>query len=137
MIHLHCSWRQRESCTLSDAASTIEISLSKSSYDGVTSALVNLYTECGVSRDVNNDVKEMCQLISIYKKGVTRDGARQRQALGLRTTEGKDSLPFAAYTYLCELLHKSSNPEHIAAYLFLVLNWNMISHTNCVITSNI
>ena len=115
----------------------VYVRLHKSSYDGVTSALANLHTECRVPRDVNPEVKKMWETLSIYKKGTTRDGAKQRKKLGLRHSEGKDKMPFAAFVHLAEILHRSDNPEHIGAHLFLCLDWNMISRADSVITSNI
>ena len=55
----------------------------------------------------------------------------------LSQTEGKRPLPFAAYEYLADILRRSDNPEHIAAHLFLLLDWNLISCADGVVTSNI
>jgi hypothetical protein len=115
----------------------INVRLHKSSYDGFTSSLAFLHKECGIPRDINPTVKKMWETISQYKKGTVRDGARQRKELGIRSSEGKDPLPFAAYVYLAEILHKSKDPEHIAARLFLLLDWNMISRADSVVSSNI
>jgi hypothetical protein len=115
----------------------IYVRLHKSSYDGVTSSLANLYRDCGIPRDINPTVKLLWESLSNYKKGTTRVGAKQRKELGLRLTEGKDPLPFAAYQYLAEILHQSNDPDHIAAHLFLLLEWNMISRADSVIGSNI
>jgi hypothetical protein len=76
-------------------------------------------------------------MVAIYKKGSTREGAKQRKELGLRSSEGKDPLPFDAFVFLSEILHKSNNPEHVAAHFFLILDWIMISRANTVISSNI
>jgi len=54
----------------------------------------------------------------MYKKGTRHKGARERQALGLRTTEGKDPIPLAAHTHLASILNWSNDPEHVAAHLF-------------------
>ena len=59
------------------------------------------------------------------------------QQLGLRNVKGDNLLQIVAYIYLAEILHKSKDPEHIAAHLFLILDWNMISWADCIITSNI
>jgi hypothetical protein len=82
-------------------------------------------------------VKEMWQTIPQYKKGSARTGAKQRQQLGLRQNEGRDPLPFAAYVYLAEILARSTDPEHVSANLFLVLDWNLISRADTAIQQNI
>jgi hypothetical protein len=56
-----------------------------------------------------------------------RSQAEERVVYGLRQTEGKDPIPFAAYEYLCHVLNKSKDPQHIAAHLFLTLDRNMLS----------
>ena len=69
----------------------------------------------------------------MYKKGTRCKGARERQALGLQTTEGKDPIPLAAYTHLASILNRSNDPEHVAAHLFLLLDWNLMSHADFVV----
>eukprot|EP00956_Cyclotella_meneghiniana_P031529 scaffold83065_cov68-Cyclotella_meneghiniana.AAC.1 len=94
----------------------------------VTSSLANLFKECKVARDVNETVKkDLWATVAIYKKGAARDAAKQKKQYGLRTSEGKDPMPFAAYEHLCHILHQSRDPQHIAAHLFLTLDWNMLS----------
>ncbi|KAL3778149.1 hypothetical protein ACHAWO_010885 [Cyclotella atomus] len=115
----------------------INVLLHRSSYDGVASSLANLFTECGVARDINPTIKSMWEMIAIYKKGTTREGAKQRKELGLRSNEGKDPLPFDAYCYLADVLHRKKEPKYQEAHLFLLLDWNMISRADSVITSNI
>lgn len=46
-------------------------------------------------------------------------------------------IPLQAYIHLAKLLHKSINPEHIVAHLFLLLDWNLISGADVVAASNI
>jgi hypothetical protein len=53
-------------------------------------------------------LKRLWEMVAIYKKGSTRVGAKQKKELGLRSNEGKDPLPFEAYCYLCNVLHKSN-----------------------------
>ena len=103
---------------------TVTIRLKPSSYDGVSSSLANLFVECNVSKDSTEGIKEMWRNLGMYKKGTRHKGARERQALGLRTTEGKDPIPLAAYTHLASILNQSNDPEHVAAHLFLLLDWN-------------
>ncbi len=116
---------------------TVTIRLKPSSYDGVSSSLANLFVECNVSKDSTEGIKEMWRNLGMYKKGTRRKGARERQALGLRTTEGKDPIPLAAYTHLASILNRSNDPEHVAAHLFLLLDWNLMSRADFVVTSNI
>ena len=79
----------------------------------------------------------MWQNLGMYKKGTHCKGARERQALGLRTTEGKDPIPLVAYIHLASILNRSNDPEHVAAHLFLLLDWNLMSRADFVVTSNI
>jgi hypothetical protein len=120
-----------------DEEQTFDVRLHPSSYDSVTSSLGCLFTECKVARDVNAQVKQMWEQIPLYKKGSARKGAKERQALGLRMTEGKDPMSLAAYIQLAEILCKSPDPEHNAAHLFLLLDWNLISRADTVVNSNI
>jgi hypothetical protein len=116
---------------------TTWVQLSKSVYDGITSSLACLFTECKVARNVSESVKEMWQTIPQYKKGSAGTGAKQRQQLGLRQNEGRDPFPFAAYIYLAEILAQSTDLEHVSANLFLVLDWNLISRADTAIQQNI
>lgn len=51
--------------------------------------------------------------------------------------QGKVSIPLAVYMHLTSILHKSPDPEHIAARLFLILDWNLTSIADVVAQSNI
>lgn len=110
-----------------DDQETIFVRLHPLSYDGVTSALSCLFTDCKIARDVNETVKHMWETIPLYKKGSGRKGAKERQSIGLRQTEGKDPMPFAAFLYLAEVLCKSKDPELITAHLFLIIDLNRFS----------
>ncbi len=44
---------------------------------------------------------------------------------------------FAAYKYLAKILFESKKPEHVGAHTFLIIAWNLISHAEFVIGSNI
>jgi hypothetical protein len=120
-----------------DPSQTTWVQLGKSVYDGITSSLACLFTECKVARDVSASVKEMWLTIPQYKKGSARTGARQRQQLGLRQNEGRDPFPFAAYNFLANILSASPDPEHVHAHLFLLLDWNLMSRADTVIQQNI
>ena len=120
-----------------DPSQVVHLRLGESSYDSVTSALANLFKECKVARDVNDKVKDMWATIGVYKKGASRDAAKQRKDYGLRSSEGKDPMPFSAYELLCQILNKSSNPQYISAHLFLTLDWNMLSRVDFIVSSNV
>ena len=75
--------------------------------------------------------------VGLYKKGHCCASARERHALGLCTSEGKDPIPITALLYLCETLHNSKDPEHVAALFFLLFDWNRISHTDYIVNAHI
>ena len=52
-------------------------------------------------------------------------------------SEGKDPMPIAALIYLCEILHNSKDPEHVAALFFLLLDWNLISCADNVVNAHV
>lgn len=111
--------------------------LSTSSYDGARSALAHLYTESGVEQNVNATTKHMWINFTSYKKGVTRIGVKEKMALGISTEEGKRPLPFEAYKLLAQILFESESQEHIAAHLFLLLEWNLMSRAEMVVGASI
>ena len=115
----------------------ITIRLKPLSYDGVQSSLAHLYFECDFECNYNDITKDLWKKIGAFKKGNRQKGAKERQNLGLCVSEGKDLIPLQAYIHLAMLLHKSDDPEHIAAHLFLLLDWNLISWADMVATSNI
>ena len=51
--------------------------------------------------------------------------------------EGKKALPFEAYKYLAKILFESSEPEHVAAHTFLLVEWNLISRAKFVVDAKI
>ncbi|KAL3769767.1 hypothetical protein ACHAWO_011295 [Cyclotella atomus] len=75
--------------------------------------------------------------IALYLKGTSRTTARERQKHGLRTSEGKDPMPYPAYVHLAKALSMSDKPEHTAAHLFLLLEWNMVSRSEAVVDQHI
>ena len=119
------------------ASQKIKIRLKPTSFDGVQSSIACLYTDCDFSRDFNDTTKELWKKLGVYRQGTRRKGAAERSKLGMRTTEGKDPIPLAAYTYLANILHQSDDPVMIACHLFLVLDWNLISRAENVVESNI
>ena len=51
--------------------------------------------------------------------------------------EGKDPMPFPAYVKLARILAQSPDPEHVAAHLFLLLDWNMVSRAENVCNAHL
>ena len=111
------------------------VRLTTSAYDGARSALAHLFKESGIDQDVNKSTKHLWKNFTAYKKGVRRIGVTEKMAIGVSTAEGKLPLPFAAYKFLAQILFESEKPEHIAAHTFLVLEWNLISRADMVVTS--
>ena len=114
---------------------TVEIRLSTSAFDGATSSLSHLYTECGL--DKHQVSKDLWTKLKVYKAGSRRTSAREKKDLGLSTVEGKKHLPFAAYRLLARILFESPKPEHIYAHAFLVLEWNLISRAEFLVDAKI
>jgi hypothetical protein len=114
---------------------TVEIRLSTSAYDGATSSLSHLYTECGL--DKHEVSKDLWAKLKVYKAGSRRTSAREKKDLGLSTVEGKKHLPFAAYRHLAQILFESEKSEHIYAHAFLVLEWNLISRAEFLVDAKI
>ena len=116
---------------------TYLIRLGHGSYSTARSSLAFLYGECGVSRELSENTKYLWKQMPIYQRGSARTAALQREALGMRTLEGKDPIPFAAFCHLAKILFKSKEPEHVGLHLFLVLDWNMMSRAEQCVDSNI
>ena len=113
----------------------VQIRLSQSAYDGATSALTHLYTECGldktkISKKLWNDLKH-------YKQGSRRTSAKEKKNLGITTAEGKKHMPMAAFKKLAKILIESEKPEDIPAHAFLVIDWNLISRAEYVVDAKI
>jgi hypothetical protein len=101
------------------------------------SALAFLFVECETDKIASEVSKNLWKKVSLYKKGCRRANARERQELGLRTTKGKDPMPLAALVYLCQILVKSPDPEHLDAQFFLLLDWNLFSRAESIVNSHI
>eukprot|EP00956_Cyclotella_meneghiniana_P032388 scaffold88971_cov23-Cyclotella_meneghiniana.AAC.1 len=113
------------------------IRLGAGAFSSARSGLAFLYGECGVPRDHTKNTKYLWMQLPTYQKGSARTAAKQREDLGMRTLEGKDPIPFAAYVHLANILLRSRNPEHVAVHLFLLLDWNLITRANQVVKANI
>ena len=46
-------------------------------------------------------------------------------------------MPLRAYKYLAKIIFESDEPEPVAARIFLLLEWNLISWAEYVVDSNI
>ena len=114
---------------------TVAIRLSLSSFDGATSSLSHLYTECEL--DKHGVSKDLWAKLKVYKAGSRRTSARKKKDLALSTMEGKKHLPFAAYRLLARILFESPKPENIYAHTFLVLEWNLISRVEFLVDAKI
>ena len=56
--------------------------------------------------------------------------AKEKQHLGLKLSEGKKVLLFIGYRKVTLIMFESLRKQHIAAHLFLVLDWNLIARAN-------
>jgi hypothetical protein len=122
---------------LNEGEDAVVVRLSPSSFSGACSALSHIFTESGISKEFNDQTKELWTLLSGYNKGTRRMGGNEKRLLGLSSDEGKKPLPLAAYKYLEKVLFESKKPEHIGAHTFLLIQWNLISRAEFVIGSNI
>jgi hypothetical protein len=109
--------------------STITIRLGAGSFNNACSALSHLFTECGVDKSATEVSITMWRKIALYLKGTRRTTARERQK--------QDPMPYPAYVHLAKALSTSDKPEHTAAHLFLLLEWNMVSCSEAVVDQHI
>ena len=116
-------------------AETVNIRLSQSAFDGATSALTHLYTECGLDKHVVS--KELWRSLAIYKQGSRRTSAKEKKELGLSTVEGKKHMPVAGFKKMAKVLYESPNPEHIPAHSFFVLDWNLVARAEFLVDAKI
>ena len=77
-----------------------------------------LYGECGVPRDHTKNTKYLWMQLPTYQKGSAITAAKHREDLGMRTLEGKDPIPFAAYVHLAKILLRSRNPACCCEFVF-------------------
>jgi hypothetical protein len=94
---------KRKSSTPSDTitiADTVTIRLCAGTFSNACSALSHLFTECNVDKGAHHSSRFLWRKLALYMKGLRRTGARERQKHGLRTSEGKDPMPFEAYRLL-------------------------------------
>ncbi len=116
---------------------TMNICLGVGSFSDACSALAFLFVECGIEKDATQNSKDLWRKISLYMQGACRTVAREHQALGLCMIEGKDLMPFPAYVKLASILAQSPDPEQVVAHLFLLLDWNTVSHAKNVCNAHL
>ena len=116
---------------------TMTIRLGAGSFSGACSALAFLFVECDIEKDATQNSKDLWWKVSLYMQGAHRTVVREHQALGLCMIEGKDPMPFPAYVKLASILAQSLDPEHVAAHLFLLLDWNMVSRAENVCNAHL
>lgn len=95
-----------------------------------------IFTECKGEKDVTAASRDLWKKVALYLKDTQRTGARQHQALGLCTIEGKDPMPCHAYVKLVSILCQSHDPEHVAPHLVLLFDWNMVFHAENLVNSH-
>jgi hypothetical protein len=120
-----------------DSTSTITVHLSASAYDNACSSLAFLFVEFDCSKDHCHVSKNLWRKTTLYKKGCSGESAKECSDLGLRTAEGKDPLLLTCLIYLCKFFHRSKDPEHVAALLFLLIEWNLISRAENVVNAHV
>ena len=101
-----------------DGEIMVEIRQEYTTYDGIRSAITQLYTATATS--MPEVLKESMRL---YIKGSKRLNTLAKQTLGLEMGEGKKAMSRAVYKRICQILSQSHQSEHIFAHLFFVLDW--------------
>lgn len=101
--------------------------LSKSTYDGIRSALAHLYRRSG---------ETMCDImqkdLKQFMGGIKRTVVREKRATGQSLDEGKKPMTFAVYKKMCEILYKGKDDEYTFAHAFLTLEWNLMARSDNV-----
>lgn len=101
-----------------DGEILVEIRQEYTTYDGIRSAITQLYTATATT--MPDQLKESMRL---YIKGSKRLNNLAKQTLGLDMGEGKKPMTRAVYKRICQILSRSEQSEHIFAHLFFVLDW--------------
>ena len=101
-----------------DGEIVVEIRQEYMTYNGIRSAITQLYTATATS--MPETLKESMRL---YIKGLKRLNNLVKQMLGLDMGEGKKAMSRAVYKRICQILSQSHQSEHIFAHLFFVLDW--------------
>ena len=69
--------------------------------------------------------QNLSSLVQSLKKTIVKE----KQDLGLRTTEGKDMMSFETYRLTCDLCMKEGTTESMFLLCWLTLQWNLISRS--------
>ena len=88
----------------------VKVFQSGSQYTGTRSALAFLYTSARVKMQFADE-------LSIYIKGISRYISAAKQHLGLKLTEGKDSLKQEAFELIAEHLFRSEDKVSVTFYI--------------------
>ena len=111
-----------------DGKVKVLVRLEASTYDGIRSSISFLYRETATTMPAT-----LNSSMSLYIKGSRRINLLAKQMLGMKITEGKKHMTKAVYKKIAQILFESSNPEHIFAHLFFILDWNLMKRAeNCV-----
>jgi hypothetical protein len=95
--------------------------LSKSTYGGYRSALLDLFRDCQFEQppDFKTELKRAYS-------GLKRKAQQYKAATGARLGEGKKPLSFALYKKLCEWLIADGGRESLFSWAFLTITWNLM-----------
>ena len=95
-----------------------------SCYDGKRSAFMHLLS---FSSEIWSfkEKQNLASLMQSLKKTIVKE----KQELGLRTTEGKDAMSFETYRLTCDLCMKEGTKESMFLLCWLTLQWNLISRS--------
>jgi len=104
----------------------VKVFQSESQYSGIRCALAYVYTSARVTMPFASE-------LGIYIKGVGRYIAAAKQHLGLKLTEGKDSMNQEVMELIAENLFRSKDKRDILYHLIFLLDWNLMKRAeNCL-----
>ena len=107
-----------DECISSNGTVNVLVQQSSSSYSGVRSAIVHLYTMARVPMP-----KKMSDEFSKFIAGQVRTGLNEKQELGLKLRSGKKPMTAAVFELIARALFESNQHKHIFTHLFFVLDW--------------
>ena len=95
---------------------TVEIRLSQSAFDGATSSLTYLYTECGL--DKHKVSQKFWAKLAVYKQGSRRTSAKEKKNLGISTVEEKKTFAVRGVPQARANSHgEPGTPAHLRSHL--------------------
>lgn len=106
--------------------------LSKTSYSGIRSSIVYLFTMSNSQPPAL--FRERMQTLL---KGLKRTIIAHAVNTGTSLEEGKDAMSFACYSLLCKKFFEGEKAEYIFAHLFLTLEWNLIARSDNVVNLSV